>query len=263
MLKAFFCGLRLIKIIGIIGIISLSLLLTFSDATEKEKAAPSLRTFDEDVARSRRKMRTYCAINQELITAKASDQTKQAEAVKFLKEAQELWSAVRQRYQDNPPIEYSRDTKFKARLAEISEVMDEMFAHLEAGRIKRSFQTCGFACGLFVNMHEENGLIYGLDQLFHLRKLIKTTETLNKNAGLDAVKKIIPALLQKRNEVFMTPCPWPDDVKKCQEYTTALKILSSELDNLTLAVNKGEDNEVSKILSDLPNLCNTAYTLSL
>lgn len=264
MLKAFYRCARFIGI-GVMSIVFLSLSSLYVNAAETEKTAIkfSLKTFDEDVAQSRHQMRVYCAIAQELMTAKVSDPAKQEAAIKYLKEAQTLWGAVRQKYQDNPPMEYSRDTKFKVRLAEISDAMDDMLAHLEAGRAKRSFQACGFGCGLFVSMHEENGLDYALDRLFHLRKTIKTVVELNKTAGLNGIAKTVPDLLQKRDNVFLAPCPWPDDAKKCQEYVDVLRKLSFELDSFALAVVKRNNEEASKILNGLLELCNTAYGLAL
>jgi hypothetical protein len=264
MLKAFYRYARFIGI-GVMSIVFLSLPSLYVNAAETEKTAIkfSLKTFDEDVAQSRRQMRAYCAIAQELMTAKVSDPVKQEVAIKYLKEAQTLWGAVRQKYQDNPPMEYSRDTKFKVRLAEISDAMDDMLAHLEAGRAKRSFQTCGFACGLFVSMHEENGLDYALDRLFHLRKTIKTAVELSETAGLSGIAKMVPDLLQKRDNVFLAPCPWPDDAKRCQEYLTALKSLSANLDDFAIAVNKDDNEKALKILNDLLVLCNTAYGSAL
>jgi len=264
MLKAFYRCARFIGI-GVMCIVFLSLPLLYVSAAETEKTAPqiSLKTFDEDVAQSRRQMRAYCAIAQELMTDKVPDSAKQDAAVKYLKEAQVLWNEVRQKYQDNPPVEYSRDAKFKIRLAEISDAMDDMLVHLEAGRTKRSFQACGFACGLFVSMHEENNLVYALDRLFHLRKVIKAASAVNKNVGLEGVQKMLPDLLQKRDDVFMAPCPWPDDTKNCQEYVKALKNLSFELDNFALAVTKRNNKEASEILNSLLELCNTVYGLAL
>jgi hypothetical protein len=264
MLKVFYRCARFIGI-GVMGIVFLSLPLLYVSAAETEKTTIqiSLKTFDEDVAQSRRQMRVYCAIAQELMTAKVSDSAKQEAAVKYLKEAQTLWGAVRQKYQNNPPMEYSRDAKFKVRLAEISDAIDDMLLHLEAGRAKRSFQACGFACGLFVSMHEENGLDYALDRLFHLRKTIKTAVELNKTAGLSGIAKMVPGLLQKRDDVFLAPCPWQDDAKRCQEYVAALKNLSSNLEDFAIAVNKGENEKAQIILNNLLGLCNTAYGLAL
>jgi len=264
MLNSFHRFIRLISI-GVMSFafLSLSLINVIAAETRDKTTQFSLKTFDEDVAQARRQMRAYCAIAQELITAKTPDPAKQEAAVKYLKEAQALWGAVRQKYQDNPPIEYSRDTKFNVRLAEISDTMDDMLSHLEAGRAKRSFQACGFGCGLFVSMHEENGLDYTLDRFFHLRKTIKTVVELNKTAGLNGIAKMVSDLLQKRDNVFLAPCPWPDDAKRCQEYSMALKNLSSNLDDFAIAVNKGENEKASRVLNDLLGLCNIAYGLAL
>ncbi|HPN55886.1 MAG TPA: hypothetical protein PLD92_03465 [Candidatus Omnitrophota bacterium] len=250
---------------GLMSVVFLSLPHLDASAAETGTTAiqVSLKTFDEDVAQSRRQMRAYCAIAQELMTAKAPDSAKQEAAVKYLKEAQVLWDVVRQKYQDAPPVEYSRDAKFKVRLAEISEAMDDMLIHLEAGRAKRSFQSCGFACGLFVSMHEENDLVYALDRLFHLRKVIKAASAVNKNVGLEGIQKMLPDLLQKRDAVFMAPCPWPYDANRCQEYVAALKNLSANLDDFSIAVINRDSEAAAKVLNGLLELCNTAYSLAL
>ena len=59
---------------------------------------------------------------------------------------------------------------------------------LAAGDARRSLQSCSFGCGLFVAMHEQNGLNYALDKLYHLRADIKTTEAVMKTQGLAGVR---------------------------------------------------------------------------
>ena len=183
--------------------------------------------------------------------------------MKHLKEAQSQWAAIRAKYQNNPPMEYARDGRFNVRLTEIAEAMEDMVAHLEAGRAKRSFQACGFGCGLFVSLHEENGLTYALDKLFHLRKSLKTAVAVNKSVGLDGLKSVLPDLMIQRNRALMAPCPCPDDAQRCQEYQAALKVVSSRLDDLAVAVNRDDAETATRILDGLLDSCNNAYGLAL
>jgi hypothetical protein len=224
---------------------------------------PTLTQFDSDVTRCRREMRTYCAITQDLMAAKELAPERQETAMKHLKEAQSQWAAIRAKYQSNPPMEYARDGRFKVRLTEIAEAMEDMAAHLEAGRARRSFQACGFGCGLFVSMHEENGLAYALDKLFHLRKTLKTAAAVNKSVGLDGVKSVLPDLMMQRNRALMAPCPCPDDAQRCQEYQAALKSLSARMDDLAVAVNRNDAETATRILDGLLDSCNNAYGLAL
>jgi len=249
----------------VVGAIGLALLSpTAAKAAETPAPAhPALKEFDSDVTRCRREMRVYCAIAQELMAAKELVPEKQEEAMKHLKEAQSQWAAIRAKYQGNSPMEYARDGRFKVRLVEITEAMDDMAAHLEAGRAKRSFQACGFGCGLFVSLHEENGLTYALDKLFHLRKSLKTAVAVNKSVGLDGLKSVLPDLMIQRNRALMAPCPCPDDAQRCQEYQAALKVVSSRLDDLAVAVNRNDAETATRILDGVLESCNKAYGLAL
>ncbi len=247
------------------GAIGFSLLLpTAARAAETPAAVrPALKELDSDVTQCRREMRAYCAIAQELMAAKELAPKKQETAMKHLKEAQSQWAAIRAKYQGNPPLEYARDGRFKVRLVEIAEAMEDMAAHLEAGRAKRSFQACGFACGLFVSLHEENGLTYSLDKLFHLRKSLKAAVAVNKNVGLDGIKSVLPDLMMQRNRALMAPCPCPDDAQRCQEYQAALKVVSSRLDDLAVAMGRNDAETATRILDGLLESCNKAYGLAL
>jgi len=244
--------------VALAGLASLAFL-----AQAQEPARPSLKEFDSDVTQCRREIRAYCAIAQELMAAKEPAPEKQAKAMKHLKEAQSQWAAIRAKYQNNPPMEYARDGKFKVRLAEIAEAMEDMAAHLEAGRARRSFQACGFGCGLFVSMHEENGLTYALDKLFHLRKALKAAVAVNKNVGVEGMKRVLPDLLEQRNRALIAPCPCPDDAQRCQEYQAALKVMSSRLDDLAMAVNRDDAETATRILGGVLESCNNAYGLAL
>jgi hypothetical protein len=138
-----------------------------------------------------------------------------------------------------------------------------MEAHLAASRFKASFQTCGFACGLFVQMHEENGLVYALDRLFHLRKTVKTASAAAQNNGLAGVRELLPVMQQQRDRVLQAPCPAAESAEKCQQFRAALKSLSTKLDDLALAVARENQSELASLFAALMKEINSAYGLAL
>lgn len=127
---------------------------------------PALREFKEDVAAARRELRKSCVLVQKLMENKEPSTGKKEQALAFLMSSMEKWQRLHKKYKDNPPQEYTADTKFKIRLSDVTEALEDMAYYLEKGLYKRSFQSCGFACGLFVTMHEENNLAYALDGSF-------------------------------------------------------------------------------------------------
>lgn len=233
-------------------------------ARSESDEASSLGQFDSDVAQCRRQMRKYCAIAQQIMEHPGENVgQQQADALEYLRDAKKQWAVIQTKYQDNRPSEYANDSKFKMRLADIANAMQEMENHLEAGRAKQSFLSCGFACGLFVKMHEENGLIYALDRIFHLRKAAKTAIVAGKNKGISGMSVILPDLLYHRNQIILAPCPWLEDTEKCKIYQDAVKKLSSMLDDLALCVQKGEKSEMTGILKGLLGMVNQAYGAAL
>jgi len=237
--------------------------LAFSAWAQTPPDRPSLKRFDDDVARCRREMRASCGIVQELMTVQQPDASKRAEALENLKHAREQWATIGTRYQDNAPAEYARDAQWKGRLADIGFAMDDMLAHLEAGRFKRSFQSCGSGCGLFVAMHEDNNLVYALDRLFYLRKTAKTVVAVSRNTNLDGVADVLPALLEQRNRVLVAPCPCPEDARRCRQYQTALRNISGGLDDLAIAVGRKDAATAAGLLDELVASANEAYGAAL
>ena len=138
-----------------------------------------------------------------------------------------------------------------------------MDAALAAGDARRSFMACGFACGLFVQMHEQNGLNYALDKLFHLRADLKTTDTAMKTRGLDGVRPRMAAMLQKRDAVLLAPPPFAPENPKAAAYAAAVDELSRALDRLALAVAAGDAEQAGEILSNGLMLVNKPYGIAL
>ena len=227
------------------------------------KETVSLAKFDKEVLRCRREMRQYCAIVQQLMTAGSADPEQAEKALRFLIAAKEQWQVIRKTYEVNPPVPYVADSKFKSRLADVADAFEDMESHLQAGRARRSFQACGFACGLFGAMHEENGLIYAVDRLFALRKTLKTLTALEKAEKPEAVRSVLPDLLQHRNRALLAPCPSPEDLERCEQYRTAVKALSSALDDLAIAVARGDAKAIPSLLDHVAARLNTAYGIAL
>jgi len=122
---------------------------------------------------------------------------------------------------------------------------------------------CGFACGLFVHLHEQNGLDYALDRLFHLRKTGKTAAALFKVKGLDAVRPLVLKMLKQRDEVLMSPLPWREGDVRNAEYLAAVKSLSLSLDDMAMAVATGNSAKVGELLSNLTSIINKPYGIAL
>jgi len=230
---------------------------------EPAAAPPSLAAFDEDVAVCRRVVREYCAIVQKLATAQTVDKDQQAVGLRLLADARKQWAEIQAKYGENPPAEYAKDKTFKARLRDFANAMEDMERALAAGDARRSFQACGFGCGLFVSMHEQNGLNYALDKLFHLRADIKTTEAVMKTQGLAGVRQRMAALLQKRDAVLLAPPPFEVGNPKAEAYTAAVEDLSRALDRLALAVAAGDTKQVEEILANGLALVNKPYGIAL
>jgi len=235
-----------------------------SERQDVETKTATLAEFDNDVARCRREMRDYCAIVQELMEKPESNAgERSSSALRHLREAKSQWKVIQTKYRNNPPAEYANDPKFPARLSEISASMEDMERHLEAGRAKESFSACASGCGFFVQMHEENGLVYALDRIFHLRKVAKTAMTAAKNKGALAVGEFVPDLLYHCNRIVTAPCPWPDDTERCKDYRASVNALSSMLNDLAASVVNRDLSEIDRILRVLLTTINSAYGKAL
>lgn len=239
------------------------LALSVIGASAQESAVPTLAKFDEDVAVCRRVIREYCAIVQCMMMEKEVDAAKQEKGLTLLAEARKQWAEIQKAYAANPPAEYATDAQFKARLQDIANAIEDMEKALAAGQPRRSMLACGFGCGLFVTMHEENALNYSMDKLFHLRKTGKTAAALFKARGINAVRPLIPVMLRQRDDVLLAPLPWPGGDSRNAEYLAAVKELSVALDELALASATGDAAKGGEILNNLTPTINKPYGIAL
>mgnify|MGYP005839350633 CR=1 FL=1 len=223
-------------------------------------SSTNLSAFDEAVRSSRIEMRKYCALVQQLI--KAPDESKQQEAVGHMIRTIELWQEVNA-FKTKIPREYQNDARFSSRIRQIEEKLIAMKVKLESAEYKESFENCSAACSMFVKMHEDNGLVYAADRLFHLRKLAKKIIDEDQQSGLNAIKELMGNMLKLRDNVLLAPCPAVDDDTRCQKYQTALKELSSLLDELAIRIINDRSAEAKLILGNLVSKINQAYALAL
>lgn len=227
-------------------------------------AAPvTLAEFDADVAFCRRTIRQACAIVQELAPQATPDAVKQKDALALVATARDQWAKLAARHAANPPDEYRSDKAFAVRFADIGHALEDMESALADGQARRSMLACGFGCGLFVTLHEDNGLVYGLDRLFALRKTAKTAASVFKARGLDELRALVPTLLRQRDEVWMAPLPWPAGDARNDAYTAGLRELSAALDRLAAATADDETAEAGAILERIVPLINKPYGLAL
>lgn len=226
-------------------------------------SAGTLTEFDADVAACRRTIREACAVVQELAPQKAPDPAKQAQALALIATARGQWNDVTSAHAGRPPAEYATDRQFRARFQDIGNALEDMERALAAGQARRSLHACGFGCGLFVAMHEDNGLAYGLDRLFALRKTAKTAATVLKTRGFAEAQRLVPALLRQRNEVWLAPLPWSAGGARNVAYTAALGELSAALDELGAAAAAGDEAAATRIIERLVPLINKPYGIAL
>lgn len=225
------------------------------------KSPVTLKSFDDSVRESRGEMRKYCALTQEIM--KNPDSEKTEYALKHIRNARALWENVQKEYQENPPMEYQKDGLFKSRLSEIHGKMQDMENGLLSHLPQESFKACAYACGLFVKMHEENGLVYIADRLYHLRKFSKTMKAAAVNRGLPAAQEMLSELLHQRDWVLLTAQPDFIDPVKRQDFPSALKSMSALVDDVAITTVKRDIQGLESALNELISQINKAYALAL
>lgn len=228
-----------------------------------DQGTVDLESFDEEVAVFRRVVREYCAVVQSMMRENDLDSDQQKRGLALLAQARPLWRSIQDTYAANPPAEYAGDRSFRARLSDISNASDDMERALANGDARRSMLACGFACGLFVRMHEENGLNYAIDKLFHLRAEIRVSAAAVNVQGLAAVRDRIAGLLQKRDAVLLAPPPFKTDDARSSAYTEAVEELSRAMDQLALAVATEDQKQIRDILANGVSLVNKPYGIAL
>ena len=220
-----------------------------------------VRDFDRDVAAMRREMKQFCAYAQQLAAPGANDETKRQAASKHLGDALDRWNSVVETYRNNPPAEYATDGQFKQRLEDVKVFLQDMNRHFAAGDMRHSFMTCGYICGLFVAMHEENGLNYALDRLFHLRKSVKTIMAVEKKIGATAtVQQFGADLTRQQSMVVQAPNPFPSDDPRREKFQTSVQSISAILARMTT---QSGSQESPSITADLMKAINTSYDMAL
>jgi uncharacterized protein YukE len=237
--------------------------LSFASHAQERGAQQPLAAFDDEVAACRRVIRQYCAIVQDMAKDATADAGKREMGLTLLSDARERWARIQKTYASNPPSAYAADAQFKARLQDISNALDDMNRALEAGNARRSMFACGYGCGLFVTMHEENGLVYALDRLFHLRKTIKTASSVYKVSGLGGIIPLMPALLRQRDEALLAPLPWPAGDGRNGAYAEAVHELSTALDELAVSAVSGDAARAGALLGGMTAAVNKPYGLAL
>jgi len=92
---------------------------------------------------------------------------------------------------------------------------------------------------------------------------VKTASAAAQNNGVAGVRELLPVMQQQRDRVLQAPCPAPEIAENCQSYRTAIKSLSTKVDDLALAVAAENLAELVPQLTGLMKDINTAYGLAL
>jgi hypothetical protein len=235
----------------------------FNFALAENAPSKNLLAFDEEVAQCRRVVREYCAIVQEMMSEEQLDESKQTKGIELLQQTRMNWDGLIKKWGDNPPPEYSSDHSFKTRLVDFSEALEDMERTLSEGSAHRSFKSCSYGCGLFVTMHEQNGISCALDALYHFRKAAKTAGALLKSNDVDKVNPMLENIMHLRDAVLVAPAPWQEGDQRLAPYYEAVKKSSSLLDDFALAIADKDLDSAKKALKELLVFINEAYGLAL
>ncbi|NCB40633.1 MAG: hypothetical protein EOM80_17875 [Erysipelotrichia bacterium] len=242
----------------------LVLFVLFSCMTQTCSAqTANLAKYDEDAAETRRVVREYCAIVQEMMTEKFADPQKQKNGLSLLHQAQNSWNKFMIKWADKRPLEYAADKSYKARLQDFKNALEDMEKTLATGDARRSFNACGYGCGIFVTMHEQNGLKYALDTLFHLRKAAKTIGAVMKSKRVDKVRELLNNTMTLRDKVLTAPAPWQGDDERIMPYYEAVRQVSRQLDEMVLAINADNIEAAVEPHKMMLTEINKAYGLAL
>jgi hypothetical protein len=246
-----------------IFVVILLVTLGVANHTGEAQTMSTLAMFDEDVAQCRRVVREYCAIVRDMMKEKELDPVKQERGIALVQQARQRWIGVISKWGENPPAEYASDPVFRARLRDFANALEDMEGSLSSGDTRRSFMACGFGCGLFVAMHEQNGISYALDALFHLRKSVNTAGTIVKAQNLEKVRPLLIDVMRMRDRVLTAPAPWPRGDERLIPYYEAVRQLSRKLDEWVLAVDANDLQASLAAHSELFVQINKAYGLVL
>jgi len=225
--------------------------------------ANELAVFDGDVLRARRLMRRACGIAQELAARSTPDTANRAEAIRLTAEVRRQWVGIQTKYASAPPAAYAGDHGFASRLASIDDAMVQMTSLLAANEPMKAAKACGGACAAFVAMHEENGFVYALDRIYHLRMKARTAIAAGKIGGPENLRDIVPELLYLRDRVVLAPCPSLGDTARCGEYRAAVRDLSVALDELAECVVRSDRERLTAVLDGLLATVQRAYGLAM
>ncbi len=226
--------------------------------------ADRLVSFDADVLQARRLMRRACGLAQQLAASAVPDTAKREEAIRLIGDMKRQWAGIQTEYSSAPPPAYAKDRSFASRLNSIDESMVQMIALLRADEPMKAAKTaCGGACARFVAMHEENGLTYALDRIYHLRMRTRVAIAAGQIGGPDHLRDIMPDLLYLRDRVVLAPCPTMGDAARCTQYQAAVRDVSTTLDDLAGCIVRSDSERTLEILGELLAKVNHAYGLAM
>lgn len=213
----------------------------------------ALSDFDSQILATRQHMRSYCGLIQQVM--KTNDEIAAEKAIKEIQQTGLLWEKLQKRYAKNPPPKYVADAQFAGRLKTFQTLFDAMADNVQAKNYPLAFHNCAYACGLFVKMHEENGLTYVSDRLFHLRKALKSAQALH-SAGHSLAGKI-SGIQQMRDRVYLAPPPENDPT-----FRSALDQFSCNIDQLGQILLTNDKTSTDQRLNELVKQVNDIYALT-
>jgi hypothetical protein len=226
----------------------------------------TLQKFDSDVLKTQIELQKSCLVTQKILEGKMSAKkvgTATKYSNKHLALALKNWITVKENYKKAIPEQYRNDSLFIQRIKLIESSISQMQKQSAQNDYGASVKTCGGIDDLLVKMHEDNGLNYAIDKLYHLQKAAKVLLVKSNLVSIDSLSILIRPVLDARNSVISSSCPYATDTYKCDCYSAQLDTLSNSIDALAQAVTIRNEMKIKASIQELPLVLEKAYSAAL
>lgn len=167
------------------------------------------------------------------------------------------WSALTNKYKDNPPAEYSKDPEWKNYFSEASDNFFIMRQKIENKDYKRAMQFCGMNCALFVKIHQINGKITLTDLMFTVRQHLKMAISMAKAGNWRDAKKNMNDTRKLIRVIVKLPVP--TGIEK-QKYLADVDLLKKSYSQLNEVFSKEKTDQLNQQFKKFMGIFNAIYS---
>ena len=168
-----------------------------SVALSSSIAFAQTNSFDKDAVPWHKKAVMTCGMLQDMTTFH------QHIMVKNLDELSIGLKALKDKYADNPPVEYANDPLWKSYFEDLADNIAIVKERVEYKKYRLVQNYCGNFCRIFGRMHKNNGITDLTDMMFSLRAEIRGTMDMYNAGNYKGAKGsliVIRTLLKKVDE---------------------------------------------------------------